>query len=142
MLDRVTNCLANINAAQRNRLPYVLCKRNNLVYRILRFLYKNRLIKGFKFYKQEFFKVYVDYEKQLDKPIIKFIKQRSSPSRYISINLKRIHLERWNHITDWSILCTMISIQKDLLTAKECNLYHIGGEIIFSINLDFKSKIS
>jgi len=88
MLDRVTNCLANINAAQRNRLPYVLCKRNNLVYRILRFLYKNRLIKGFKFYKQEFFKVYVDYEKQLDKPIIKFIKQRSSPSRYISINLK------------------------------------------------------
>jgi len=138
MIDKITNCLANINAAQRYRLPYVLCNRSNLVHRILKFLYKNHLIKGFQFYKQEFFKVYVDYDKQLDKPIIKFIKQRSSPSRYISINLKTIHSERWDCITDWSTLCTMISSQKNLLTAKECNLNHIGGELICTINLDFK----
>lgn len=124
MHHSVWSMYSNIKNGLMGRRSSILYPKNLLCSKILKVLYKEGYINGFRIYPQDTkcFEIFLKY--QNGKPAINRIQAISKSGRRIYVSVDTL----WK--LDTSLLTLVVSTSKGIFSDKQCRKFSQGGEIL------------
>lgn len=128
MKQYLSNMFSNINNGMILKQWVIIHKRTVFGEQILKVLWKEGFIRGFKVDSDDSTKLIIFLHYVKGKPTINLIKVISSPSRKIYCRINQL----WKFDSNHQVL--LISTNKGVKSLVECKKLKIGGEIILSVH--------
>lgn len=124
------NLLVQMKISLKKKYLIVLQKKTKIVIDILNALWDEKIIYGYFFYKKDFIKIYLKFNK-FGKSMIQAINLISTSGRRLFMSVYNIKkLTKLKKSTFF-----FFSTSKGILSHKKAIEQNVGGEILFSINL-------
>jgi small subunit ribosomal protein S8 len=125
--DSLADMCTRIRNGQNNRLLEIQIIKTKLNINVLKLLYSEGYIRGFKYNKDNKYKINVFLKYYEDKPAIYHISKISKNSRRVYFSVSQLK-PSFNNLGIY-----ILSTSKGIVTDKFCKLNNLGGEILCKI---------